>query len=327
MSFPADWPPRLLTVVHTEEEFDWSRPCSRAATGVTHLQRLAEVSDLLAGRGVVPTYVVDHPVAADAEGAAALRAEVARGRAEIGAHLHPWHSPPFEEAVTPRNTYPCNLPADLERAKLESLTRAIEEAFGARPRVYLAGRYGYGPNTRAALAALGYDIDLSIMPAYDYGADGGPDYLGDVCRPFWEPGAPGLLRIPHTAAFVGPLAGLGPALMNGALAALRPLRVPGALARLGLLERLRLSPEGFSQADMLRLTRWLYRRGVRVFLLSFHSPSIAPGNTPYVVTERDREAFLRALDGYLEVFLGDVGGIPATPREVKALAEAAGEGC
>ena len=38
---------------------------------------------------------------------------------------------------------------------------------------------------------------------------------------------------------------------------------------------------------MRRLTRTLLNRGERIFTLSYHSPSLQPGNTPYVRNDRD----------------------------------------
>src|SRR4029434_4444899 len=97
--------------------------------------------------------------------------------------------------------------------------------------------------------------------------------------PAWlyEHGA--LLAIPTTGAFVGWAA--SPANWRRAQA-LRALRLPGILSRLRAVERLHLSPEGYSLADNLRLTRALLARGVRTFTLALHSPSLVAGHTPYV---------------------------------------------
>ena len=69
------------------------------------------------------------------------------GRAEVGAHLHPWVTPPAEEEVTRFNSYAGNLPLSLESSKIARLVEAIEASFGRRPIVYKAGRYGFGANT------------------------------------------------------------------------------------------------------------------------------------------------------------------------------------
>jgi len=66
------------------------------------------------------------------------------------------------------------------------------------------------------------------------------------------------------------------------------LHLPGIAARLGLLERIRLSPEGHSLDDMRRLTRAALARGQRFFMLTYHSSSLLPGATPYVRDAADR---------------------------------------
>src|SRR3546814_2922527 len=73
--------------------------------------------------------------------------------------------------VNATNSYPGNLPPELEHAKLAALTEAIAGAFGARPVVYKAGRYGVGPATAGILEALGYRIDVSVVPFTDFSED------------------------------------------------------------------------------------------------------------------------------------------------------------
>jgi len=80
---------------------------------------------------------------------------------------------------------------------------------------------------------------------------------------------------------------------------------------------LRLSPEGFGPRHHRRLTEHLLERGVRVFTWSFHTPSLEPGHTPYVRSEADLKEFLDRFRAYFEWFLGDIGGVTATPLDVK----------
>jgi len=65
----------------------------------------------------------------------------------------------------------------------------------------------------------------------------------------------------------------------------------------------------------------LLRKGHRVFNFTYHSPSLLPGNTPYVKNELDLREFLGRIEQYLEFFAREVSGRAATPFEVKALAE------
>src|SRR5690606_3042052 len=113
--------------------------------------------------GLRPTYLVDYPVASDGAAQDLLGRWLQDDECVVGAHLHPWVNPPHEEVVCLINTYPCNLPADLERAKLQTLTRKIVDTLGVRPRIYRAGRYGVDPGREAMLAELGYLVDVSVV--------------------------------------------------------------------------------------------------------------------------------------------------------------------
>jgi len=312
--------PLLCVIVDTEEAFDWSRPLSRANRSVADIHAQARAHDVFAPFGIVPTYVVDYPVATDPEAAAFLRACRDAGVCCIGAHCHPWVNPPETEAVTPYTSYHGNLPAPLERAKLTRLTEAVADAFGARPTVYKAGRYGLGPNTPTILRDLGYRVDASVVPHTRFTADGGPDFTHVGPQPGPMRGAPELLELPLSVGFAGALRRHGPRLYPHAVrpAAVR-LRLPGVLARTGLLERIRLTPEGVTLAEQRRLTRCLLADGVRVLGYSYHSPSLVPGNTPYVRTRADRDRFLAAMRGYFAYVVETLGGEPVTPLELDAL--------
>ena len=311
--------PRLVVVIDTEEEFDWARPLARANVAVSNIAEQPRAQALFRPRGVVPTYVVDYPVAADADSAAVMRGFADGGEAVIGAHLHPWVTPPDREAVTPVNSYAGNLPADLERAKMERLTDAIETATGVRPSVYKAGRYGFGPNTARLLAELGYEVDTSMVAHSAFTADGGPDYTRVAGQPAWLAGPGEILELPLTAGFAGVARAAGARAfprLTGPWAT--RLRLPGVLARSRVLEKIRLSPEGTTLAEMKRLTTALLADGQRVFCLAYHSSTLLPGGSPYAATPGDVTAFLDRIAGYLDFFLEEIGGVPATPLEIRS---------
>jgi hypothetical protein len=299
--------PELLIVVDTEEEFDWTRPFSRESVATKAIPAQARAHEIYDRLGIVPTYVIDYPVATDPGAIRFLRDLRDSGKAEIGAHLHPWVTPPHVEAVSTHNSYHCNLPPDLERAKIASLTDAIETSFGARPTAFKAGRYGYGPNTGKFLAELGYRVDCSFVPHTDLSGDGGPDYRGVPSMPHWL--EHGLLEVPLSVGFLGAMPGLGEraAWLFDSPGAER-LRVPGVLARTGLVARSRLTPEGTPAAEQCRLIEKMARRGHRIFSLTYHSPSLQPGHTPYVRDEGDLARFLGAIEQVLTFFRDEMGG-------------------
>lgn len=322
IDWPADTPPLLVVVVDTEAEFDWAQPTPRRARGVSSVKCQVKTQPIFERYGVRPTFVLDYPVSHIPEGYEFVRDLHRSGACEIGAHLQPWDTPPFDEPATDRNSYPGNLPVALEREKLAHLTRVITENIGARPRIYKAGRYGVGPATAHILAELDYEIDVSVLPGTDLSNKFGPDFSHCGARPYWFGAAPALLEIPLSIGYTGLLAPTGPmAYLLTMNERLKALHVPGILARLGLVERITLTPEGVSFAEQRRLTRALLRQGHRVFSFAYHSPSLEPGNTPYVRGTADLREFLRRIEQYLDFFMGELGGKPATPLEIKSLAE------
>lgn len=313
LALPDHWPPTLFVVVDTEEEFDWSAPFDPAATSTANIQFQPLARAVFEAHGVVPLHAVDYPVATNPAAVEVLRRMAEDGACEIGAHLHPWVNPPHEGPVDARHSYPGNLPRRLERAKLGALTEAIAASFGHRPLVYKAGRYGLGPNTAGILAELGYRIDASVVPWADFRRQHGPDFRH-------LPNAPmrlgeGVVELPLTVGFVGMLGPLGrsvyPMLASGVG---QRLRLPALAARLGLVERLRLTPEGHSLDDLIRVTRAALARGTRLFALTYHSSALLPGATSYVRDEAERREFLSRIDRYLAFFLGRCGGrsLPVT---------------
>jgi hypothetical protein len=321
-----DWPenqqPMVVVVVDTEAEFDWAREQPRRAMGVTSVKRQAQTQLIFERYGVRPTFVLDYPVSSTPEGYEFIRDLHRSGACEIGAHLQPWDTPPFVEQATDENSYPGNLPHELEREKLTQLTQIIGENIGVRPRIYKAGRYGVGPATAQILAEFGYEIDVSVVPGTDLTRKFGPDFSHCGARPYWFGAGPALLEIPLSIGYTGLLARSGPmAYVLTMNERLKALHVPGILARLGLVERITLTPEGISFAEQCRLTRALLRNGHRVFSFTYHSPSLAPGNTPYVRNEADLRAFLWRIEQYLDYFMSELGGRAATPFEIKVLAQ------
>lgn len=317
---PNDHPPLLLVIVDTEEEFDWRQPHARENTSVTAISAQGLAQKIFAAHGIVPTYVVDYPVASSPAAVEALRVFADAGQCRIGTHLHPWVNPPYTETVSAYNSYPGNLAVALEREKLAILTDTITNSFGARPVVYKAGRYGIGPATAQILEQLGYLVDVSVVPFTSFASDGGPDFSAHGFQPSWFGSRDQLLEIPLSCGFCGALRALGSTLFPrvGGAAGMR-LRLPGILARSGLLERIRLTPEGVDLPANIRLARSLYRQGCRIFSFTYHSPSLTPGMTPYVRSERELSQFLQSMDRFLTFFRDELGGRASEPHAVYEL--------
>ena len=310
----ADGTPRFLLTIDTEEDFDWDKPLARDSHDTRHVPRLANFQQFCENEGVIPIYLVDWPIATSRTAGEILREAARVGRAEIGVQLHPWVNPPFQEEVTQHNSFAGNLPMELEEEKLVALKEAIEKNFGVAPRIYRAGRYGLGPNTAELLARHGIAIDTSVRPLFDYSSAGGPDYRQHPLHPYWVDAEKTLLELPLTSTFWGVLRRQGGRIYP------RLWRMPsmrGVLARLGLLERVPLTPEGVSVEEAIRGIDMALDDGVAMLVLSFHSPSLRPGSTPYVRDENDLDALY---DWWRRIFayLQQRGVKPSSVRDVMA---------
>jgi hypothetical protein len=313
-TFPDD-PPSLYIVVDTEAEFDWSKDFDRSLTNVSSMRQQISAQAIFDGYGARPIYLVDYAVASQAEGYGPLREIFDRKGCAIGAHLHPWVNPPFEEAVSEYNSFGGNLPADLEERKLRTLITTINSNFGITPLFFKAGRYGVGRHTMNTLARLGFAVDFSILPLADLRASGGPDFRFTEARPY-QVGHGEITSIPMTRGQLGLFAPLPPRL-HGALRSPLAIRLhlPGILSRLHLANTVTLTPEGVSAEEQIRLIQSMTARGFRVFTLHYHSPSLAR-RTPYVRTEAELRNFLDNLKAVCAFFFETLGGLPGNPVDL-----------
>ena len=269
---------------------------------------------------LVPTYAVDFPVASQEDGYLPLREFVQSGLCEIGAQLHPWVTPPHDEAVNEANSFAYNLPMELQRKKIAALTDVIETNFRLSPRLFRTGRYGAGPATIGLLQEFGYEVDCSVLPGPRI-TKFSPNYSNATAKPYWLDSERNLLEIPVTAGAVGPMRHFQ-WVANKAFTSVvsQSMRIPAILARAGMLNRIRITPEGNTLSEAKALTRSLLGEGQRVFAISYHSPSLEPGKTPYTRNREDVKKFLAWIECYLEFFMAEIGGEPATPGEIRQLA-------
>ena len=185
---------------------------------------------------------------------------------------------------------------------------------------YTAGRYGIGPNTAGILLELGFEVDLSLAPPFNYESDGGVDFTDTHPGAGWIDRVGGLLSLPATGGFTGLLRNHGAMLHRTAAHRLAArLHLIGILSRLGALNHYRLSPEQYRFAELRSLTRALLAAGTRILSLTFHSPTLKPGCTPYVRDAADLKRLLEDFQSYFTFFFEELGGVSATPLEVKRI--------
>jgi hypothetical protein len=295
----------IVTVAIDTEEDNWGYFEEHGAA-TENIAHLTELQDVFGRWGARPTYLVNRPPLLERAPVEVLGALAARGDVEIGAHCHPWNTPPSTGEGSERSMM-ASLDADTNRAKIREVKGRIEAELGVTPRCFRAGRWGFGPTVAAPLLDEGFAIDASVTPFMDWRNVGGPDYTRAPEVPYrFHPDAP------LVAAEAGPLVQLPPTIgflrgdfkagmrARGRLEAGSLVRhLVGPLDRLGFFAKRWLSPENATADTMIRLADSCVAAGQTYLQMTFHSSALLPGATPFVRTEHDRKDFLSRLDSFL----------------------------
>ncbi len=300
----------VVVTIDTEED-QWSSYDSGGKT-VENVPALAAVQEVFDRTGARPTYLVNYAPLEDARSVELLGSFAERPDIEIGAHLHPWCTPPFTDVDEP-SLFMCDAPAEQNSAKLGSVVEAIERELGITPRSFRAGRWGVGPSVTSVFRDHGLDTDCSVSPLVDWGVYGGPDFSDAPLNPYrfhpTEPTEPtrhgSLIEVPPTVGFFG---GNDRARNRWrrrleSMSAARRLKMIGILDRAGLLTRRWLSPEQTTVSDMIRLADDAVAGGRRLLQATFHSGVALPGATPFVSSDDDKHRFLHGLGAVLDHFV------------------------
>ena len=260
-----------------------------------------------------------------------------RGGCEVGTHLHPWNTPPFE-AVRGRAGderahayYQFELDSAHFRAKLENLHRAVSELTGAPPRSFRAGRFGIDAATLRELIPLGYEVDTSVTPLAEHTADGGPDFRSapqKAYRPARDDvrkrGDLPIVEIPVSVALTRRL----PSALQAAYVRLPKLmHVRGLLSRdfLDLVDFAWLYPVRFDLELMQKAARTLVDSGAPVLNVFVHSNELVPGKSGRVESPAHVEQVFERLGGILAFCMREFEAEPCTLSEAgRALQPALG---
>jgi peptidoglycan/xylan/chitin deacetylase (PgdA/CDA1 family) len=206
----------VVLTIDTEPDNAWENHLN---LGVANVRELIRLHDLLAKCGAKATCLATTRVIENPEAVDVLRNLLSTGGAEIGAHLHPWESPPFTETGVDvcHPCYPHELSLEIFRRKLEGLTEAIARNFKA-PTCYRGGRWSIVASHLSVLEQAGFEVDTSVMPLVDWRATigvpldlkgcGGMDYRLAPCHPYHpdyaditREGAAGIVEVPVTVGF------------------------------------------------------------------------------------------------------------------------------
>jgi hypothetical protein len=307
--------PLFMVGVDTEADDQWSME-GRKRLSVENARALPRLQSVCDRYGVRPSYLVTHEMATREPSGGILRELAATSRCEIGAHLHPWSSPPFrEEDLSGR--YPSQLDDELLERQLRELTSAIEGSLGVRPVSYRAGRHGFDARSLRILEKLGYRVDTSVDPLFNETRKGGPSFAGAPVFPYWPShadvrmaGTSSVLEIPVSSATAPWL----PKGLETRFTALPAIPWRGVLKRLGL-RAVWLRPSYSSVEDAKGLASALVARGVPTLNMLFHSSELVPGGSPYNKDSADVDRFFDRLELIFEHVMKRLGARGVTYRE------------
>lgn len=305
---------KLVISIDVEEEGLFCGKYARkppGATNVAHLHRLEFISKEL---GFPLTLLATYPVACDPSCRDILLAWRHDFRAEIGAHLHPWNTPPFEEMPYPEPVPSDLIPVPLLRAKLGSLAAALKESLDVVPGAFRMGRFDLGEQVRGLLPQLGFRVDSSVVPLRRKAGE--PDHFLAPPDPYLlqQPGHeyPPVLEVPLT---IVPVWHRSAQVVHRLAQSLAPHKAVPFLAMFRYAAVLGIQPAWYPLASMKWAARVHKQRGGQVLHMFLHSSELAPGATPKYRLEAD----VRRLVDKIRAFLTWLSG--TTPVHGVTLSE------
>jgi hypothetical protein len=289
----------LDVTIDVEEEGLFRGRYETGSAPVENVSRLNLLTPLLGDLGIRPTLLVSYQVAQHPRQMELVLKLRDQWKGEIGAHLHPWNTPPSDPDSPSGPVVSESIPRNLLKAKLETLIQALNQA-GVKPLSFRMGRFNMGPRMFSVLEEEGIRVDSSVVPLRWY--RGSPCHVsapidpyfpdpGDICKA----GDSTVLEVPITIV----------PFVKGVRAFLEGVgRIPGPFSRplSAGLQRLCLLPAQPFWTGLRRLkaaVKLHQKSGGRVVTIFFHSSELMPGGSPRQRTQDDVRAFLRKLENFL----------------------------
>ncbi len=196
----------FIISIDTEGDNQWDYGSELTAENIKFVPRFQTLCEKYR---IKPVYLVTSEICSDGFARETFSDYWKYDKAEIGAHLHLWTTPPFLDSDGYRfndsnHGFANELEYDLLNSKMANLTEQIHTSFGRRPESFRSGRYGFNENVARVLVDNGYLIDSSVTPLLSWaaykgipGGEGGPDFVDrDPFPSTWEFPNGSLIEIP-----------------------------------------------------------------------------------------------------------------------------------
>jgi hypothetical protein len=291
--------PAFLITIDTEGDNLWQNH-DRITTENTHY--LPRFQALCEKYGFKPVYLTNYEMAMDAEYVAFARDVIARNQGEVGMHLHAWNSPPIVALTDDdwrHKPYLIEYPADQIRAKVDHMTKLLEDAFQTKMRSHRAGRWAFNEYYASLLLEYGYQVDCSVTPRVNWrfspgdpAGQGGSDYrhFPDAAY-FIDPhniaraGNSTLLEVPMSIQYKH--SGLMNSIKQGYDALRGKRRSPSVHW---------LRPSGGNVATMKSVVERTLAAGSDYVEFMLHSSEFMPGGSPTFKNQEEIEGLYRDLE-------------------------------
>jgi hypothetical protein len=313
---------QLAFTIDVEEEGLFSGSYLTGNPPLHNISSLSLLDPIVSEFDLRPTLLVSYHAVRDGYQRDYINDLGRRWRAEIGAHLHPWNTPPLVD-LPYRQPVPSELmPREILTAKMGSLWRALAD-MGVVPTSFRMGRFNLGPKMFSILSDTAIIVDSSVAPMRSY--YGGPKHLGAPTDPYYpdpadpaRPGRSNILEVPLTIVPI--LAGSG-----AIFGRLEPLPFP--LNRLTAwtaqyLASLAAQPVGMGLRRLKLACRLHRQRGGRVLTVLLHSSELMPGGCPRHPRCEQVTGFLRRLHAFLSWVRSDLQAEPVTLSDLARLESA-----
>jgi hypothetical protein len=310
---------QLAFTVDVEEEGLFSGSYRAEKPPLDNISSLSLLDPIISEFDLRPTLLVSYQAVRDGHRRDYINGLGHRWRAEIGAHLHPWNTPPLVD-LPYRQPVPSEvMPREILTAKTESLWRALTD-MGVVPTSFRMGRFNLGPKMFSILSDTTIIVDSSVAPMRSY--YGGPRHLGAPTDPYYpDPADPArrgqsnILEVPLTILPILPGAGAFFRFLE--LLPFTPGRWAAWTAR--YLASLPAQPVWMGLRRLKMACRLHRRRGGRVLTVFLHSSELMPGGCPRHLRREQVTGFMQRLHAFLSWVRSDLQAEPVTLSDLARL--------